>query len=269
MRRNTRRSLILVTAITVLFTLVSSLGPSTALALGGGIDVSTAAEGYVAVTHPGETYGRIKALVEKGTERYAYDVRPGEDPEALPLQMGNGVYTIRLMQNTTGNLYREINRSVVVLDVEDENTVYLSSIQNINWKASEKTIALAQEIVEGLESDKERILAVYDYIVRNFAYDHKKAKSVGTGYLPDLDEVIEAKKGICYDLASLMAGLLRSIGIPAKLITGYVGSQRGYHAWTAAFDGENWEQFDPTFGAARSRKTVVKPDETYEIRYQY
>ncbi len=270
MRRNTRALLVLATVLIVLLALIFPPGVAgTALAAGGSIDVSTAAKGYIQVTHPGDGYGRVKVIVQKGIERYTYDVRPGGEPESLPLQMGNGVYTVRLMRNTTGNLYQEIDRAAVAVETQDENSVYLSSIQNINWKASEKAVALAKELVEGLESDKERIQAVYDYIVHNFTYDYKKAKSVTPGYLPDLDEVLETKKGICYDFASLLAGMLRSVGVPTKLITGYVGPQRGYHAWNAAFDGEDWEQLDPTFSAAGSRKATVTPDETYEVRYQY
>ena len=64
-------------------------------------------------------------------------------------------------------------------------------------------------------------------------------------------------KGICFDYASLMAALLRSQGIPTKLVVGYSGD--AYHAWISVyldeigwvdkiieFDGKSWSLIDPT-----------------------
>ncbi len=62
----------------------------------------------------------------------------------------------------------------------------------------------------------------------NVDYDYDKAQNIVdnnvTGYLPDPDETLSTKKGICYDYAALAAAMLRSQGIPTKLITGYVSS---------------------------------------------
>ena len=67
--------------------------------------------------------------------------------------------------------------------------------------------------------------------------------------------------GICFDYAALMAGMLRSQGVPCKLVIGYAGDV--YHAWISVwseetgwiegivfFDGENWQRMDPTFASS-------------------
>ena len=79
-----------------------------------------------------------------------------------------------------------------------------------------------------------------------------------SGYLPDLDEVLASGKGICFDYAALMAGMLRSQDIPCKLVVGYADT--AYHAWISVwspetgwidgaifFDGVAWQRMDPTF----------------------
>ena len=57
--------------------------------------------------------------------------------------------------------------------------------------------------------------------------------------LPDIDEVMRRKQGICFDYSSLMAAMLRSQRIPTRLEFGYAGD--AYHAWiTTYIEDEGW-----------------------------
>jgi hypothetical protein len=60
-----------------------------------------------------------------------------------------------------------------------------------------------------------------------------------------------ANDGICYDFASLFAGMLRSIGIPAKLVKGYADNIDGYHAWNEVYikETDEWITIDTSFDA--------------------
>lgn len=102
--------------------------------------------------------------------------------------------------------------------------------------------------------------AVYDFVIQNITYDKQLAATVQSGYLPVLDSVLEKKTGICFDYAALMTGMLRSQGVPCKLVVGYAGT--AYHAWISVwsekdgwidgvvyFDGTSWQRMDPTFAA--------------------
>lgn len=73
-----------------------------------------------------------------------------------------------------------------------------------------------------------------------------------------LRKVMEAKKGVCQDFAHIAIGCLRSLGFPARYISGYietlppegsdalVGSAAS-HAWFSAFIPTlGWVDFDPT-----------------------
>ncbi|MFC0215350.1 transglutaminase-like domain-containing protein [Paenibacillus chartarius] len=42
-----------------------------------------------------------------------------------------------------------------------------------------------------------------------------------TGFVPNLDQVFDDSKGICYDYAATFAAMARSAGIPTRLVMGY------------------------------------------------
>jgi transglutaminase-like putative cysteine protease len=68
-------------------------------------------------------------------------------------------------------------------------------------------------------------------------------------------EVLGEPRGVCQDFAHLLLGLCRSVGIPARYVSGYTvadvgGPPRGAgasHAWIEAFTPTHgWRGFDPT-----------------------
>ncbi len=68
-------------------------------------------------------------------------------------------------------------------------------------------------------------------------------------------EVLGEPRGVCQDFAHLLIGLCRSVGIPARYVSGYIvaddgGPRRGIrasHAWVEAFTPTHgWRGFDPT-----------------------
>ena len=121
-------------------------------------------------------------------------------------------------------------------------------------------------------------------MVKNITYDHELAATVQSGYLPVLDTVLAKRSGICFDYASLMTGMLRSQGIPSKLVVGYAGT--AYHAWISVwseetgwvdgaiyFDGVSWQRMDPTFASSgRQSAAIMKyigDGSNYTTKYLY
>ena len=101
----------------------------------------------------------------------------------------------------------------------------------------------------------EAITELTHRIRSDFIYD-PKATTVTTG----IDEVIMNRRGVCQDFAHLMISCLRSLGIPARYVSGYVLNTASLdapplvgadasHAWIAAHcPGLGWVAFDPTNG---------------------
>ncbi|GAC1396007.1 MAG: transglutaminase family protein [Vulcanimicrobiaceae bacterium] len=87
------------------------------------------------------------------------------------------------------------------------------------------------------------------FIHANFDYD-TKATTVRTA----VDEALEKRAGVCQDFAHVMIAALRSEGIPARYVSGYVfrGDSRilgaeASHAWCEAYlPPFGWVGFDPT-----------------------
>lgn len=73
-----------------------------------------------------------------------------------------------------------------------------------------------------------------------------------------VEDIFEAKKGVCQDFAQFAISALRTIGLPAKYMSGYIETlpQEGHkklfgtdasHAWFAVYiPNAGWMEFDPT-----------------------
>jgi transglutaminase-like putative cysteine protease len=77
-----------------------------------------------------------------------------------------------------------------------------------------------------------------------------------TGVHSTAAEAWAVRKGVCQDITHLALGALRSVGIPARYVSGYlhpkpnaaIGETVGgeSHAWVEWFCGDDWRGFDPT-----------------------
>jgi transglutaminase-like putative cysteine protease len=72
----------------------------------------------------------------------------------------------------------------------------------------------------------------------------------------DPRETLERRDGACRDLAVLFIDACRSLGLPARFVSGYareesVHGERHLHAWPEVYvPGGGWRGFDPTNGLA-------------------
>lgn len=213
------------------------------------VDTTKLEDGVVILSYKADA--KLKVIIEKNGEQVTYDLRNDGTAESFPLQMGNGSYKISILENVVDKKYKYVTTKQVELDLDDEKEVYLASVQNVNWNNGMSTIAKAKELTKGLNTDKAKIKAVYEYVVNNITYDHNKISTLQSNYVPNIDNTIASGKGICYDYASVLAAMLRSQGIPVKLVKGYSKNVTGYHAWNEVFDSETgeWITMDTTYDA--------------------
>lgn len=211
----------------------------------------------------------MRVMVEKGNEKYYYSLN--DEMEQLPVQLGSGIYTVKILQNTSENKYKVLKKDTINFS-NDSIEVFLSSSQPVYWKNEDKLIQLADSLTKGLTTDREKVEAVYRYIVENVKYDYNKINVISTDYVPDLDETITSKKGICYDYAALFAGILRSEGIYTKLVKGYKNDLSTYHAWNEVLLDGTWVVVDTTYDAALSKiqsQDMIKSAEDYNKVREY
>ncbi len=116
-----------------------------------------------------------------------------------------------------------------------------------------EVLAYAESILAPDRPLGDALIGLYSTIYRDFKYE-LGATSVRT----TLPELLDLRKGVCQDFAHLAVGCLRSVGLPARYVSGYVetspapgqpkleGSDAS-HAWTSTLvPGGEWIDLDPT-----------------------
>jgi len=236
------------------------------------IDASASDDGYVKIKYLKETTKKLKVIIEKGQGKYTYDLNNKGEYDTYPLQMGDGKYKIRVFENIGGNRYATKQTVTITVKLKDEKAPFLAPNQLVNFADTSETIKKAAELTEGKTDNFEKIDVIYDYIITNIKYDTEKANTVKSGYLPSIDEILKTNKGICFDYASIMASMLRSQDIPAKLVTGYSSKLNVFHAWNEVyteetgwiklnemyFDGFQWRLMDSTIASSGKQSNSPK-----------
>ncbi|MCX7794507.1 MAG: DUF3488 and transglutaminase-like domain-containing protein [Thermodesulfovibrionales bacterium] len=105
--------------------------------------------------------------------------------------------------------------------------------------------------------DKEKALIIESFLKKNYTY----SLTVSEPRLetdPVSHFLFVEKRGYCEHYASAMVLMLRSIGIPARIVTGFMGGQindvgnyvivrqKDAHSWVEAMIDGKWHRFDPT-----------------------
>lgn len=221
------------------------------------IDYSNANEGYIMAFLKTDISKKVKIQIAKDERKYNYDLTTNSGV-AYPLQMGNGKYIIKILENIEGNQYAIKNSIEIDVVLDDELKPYLYPNILVNYKPNDKITSLAIEIVKDADNDLKRIKEIYEYVANYLSYDDKKAKLAKQEYLiPDLEEIIKTKQGICFDYASMMVAMLRINHIPARLICGGTDKDE-YHAWLEVYlDGKGW--INPDIFIDKDIWTIMDP----------
>ncbi len=127
--------------------------------------------------------------------------------------------------------------------------------------------ALAAYALPSFPAGKPVLACVADLtqrIFREFVFD-TRATTIGTPVL----EVLEHRRGVCQDFAHLQVACLRSLGLPARYVSGYImtrpppGQPRlvgadASHAWASVYVPDyGWVDFDPTNGCMPAAEHIT------------
>lgn len=170
----------------------------------------------------------------------------------------------------TGLVYSVLNRSTNVSPSELKNIEHLPP-HGPRWKALQPYLQLpedlpprvkqkAQELIAGRSKPWEQASALCAFLQQNYEYN------LDVPFYPEgIDTVdhflFEAREGYCEQFASALCVMARSVGIPARYVTGYLPGTynplSGFyeikandaHAWVEIFIPESgWTVFDPVPG---------------------
>jgi transglutaminase-like putative cysteine protease len=138
---------------------------------------------------------------------------------------------------------------------------YSQAIRSAYLQLPEKTERigeLAAEVAHRAPTIYEKVLLVENYLQNNFRYSlHVNPPPEG---MPPIDDFLfHQKTGYCEQYATAMVLMLRQLGIPARLVTGFLAGewndfgnyylvrQQDAHSWVEVyFPHSGWIKFDPT-----------------------
>lgn len=218
------------------------------------LDISHAEEGYFLAKGP-KSKKRLKLTVEAGGAKLQYDINTDGEYEVFPLQFGRTNYVISLWAQAEGKKYGKVGQIKVSPKMEDELSCFLYPNQYVNYTADTPCVLKAIELCEGMTDPEEIFQTIRGFVIKNFTYDYIKSVTVAgsSGMLPDIEGCWEGRKGICQDLSAMTCAMLRSQGVPARLIIGQLGSGTP-HAWVLAVVNGEDVFFDPTAEVGASNK---------------
>lgn len=247
------------------------------------IDASNTSQGYVMVKYNG-TNEKVKLRITCPDQScYTYLISDRGAYDTFPLTAGNGSYALQVLENVAGDTYTVSLAQSINVSIEDEFLPFLYPNQYVNFHTDSKAVSKGSDLAKDTYSDLDVVQNIYNYVIKNISYDTEKAQNVSYGYVPNIDDTLSSKKGICFDYAALMTSMLRSQNIPTKLEVGYSGD--AYHAWISTyiddkgwvddiiqFNGNTWQIMDPTLAATNDSAAVKKyvgDGSHYVVKYTY
>ncbi|RNI27323.1 hypothetical protein EFA69_14345 [Rufibacter immobilis] len=117
------------------------------------------------------------------------------------------------------------------------------------------TQALATYLNSHLETEEDKVHAIFFWLVSNIAYDVKTFTNAPLYYEREalIRQTMATRKALCQGYAEVFLDLCTKTDIQAHLITGFIlpkGTAKPMtHAWCAAQVNGQWYLFDPTWGA--------------------
>lgn len=130
-------------------------------------------------------------------------------------------------------------------------------------------IDLANTITKDARSDYDKLLKISDWVADNIYYNWDGYLS-GVYGATDAYGTFQSKKSVCQGYAELTRELLRALGIPARLVSGYalgvgtdgedwaaVNHTQSNHAWNEVFVDNRWIIVDTTWNSTNKYQNKV------------
>jgi transglutaminase-like putative cysteine protease len=213
------------------------------------MDTTHGGEGYIAVTAKSEEPVRVKLIAPSGTERI-YNVPNTGLVAYYPLSDGNGRYGIQLLRRVengaSDNLYERVLEGACEASLFDEFQPFLRPSTYVWFTGYSDCVNAAATLCTGQSNDDRKIERIKSFICEKLVYDESLAQSEGQSFIRDPDAILGRGTGTCLDYAVLAAAMLRSQGIPTKVVYGSLNqTEDNFHAWNMVYtSSRGWFRID-------------------------
>ncbi|MBW3636905.1 MAG: transglutaminase-like domain-containing protein, partial [Armatimonadetes bacterium] len=159
----------------------------------------------------------------------------------------------------------QTNKEVPAVEDWDQLAQTRAALMTVPPEIDPQVTQLARDIARGGVTQAEKAAKIVDYL---FTTNKYSLEFVRGSQDPISDFVLNKKGGHCQYFASAATMMLRSVGIPARYVTGYYAHERDddgativrgrdAHAWTEAyFRGIGWVRLDATPPSGRADPAV-------------
>ncbi len=232
------------------------------------MDTAHGGEGYIAVTAKSAEQVRLRLVCPDGTE-IVYNVPNTGLVAYYPLSCGNGTYSIQLLRKleseTSENLYERVLEGSCEAALFDEFQPFLRPSTYVWFTGYSSCVNAAAQLCSGVSNDDKKIELIKSYICETMTYDESLSEREDQGFIRDPDEILARGSGTCLDYAVLTAAMLRSQGIPTKVVYGLVGQVTdGTHAWNMVYSSaRGWFRIDLSFADDGILESYIADDFNY------
>ncbi|TYK67675.1 DUF3488 domain-containing protein [Comamonas sp. Z3] len=162
--------------------------------------------------------------------------------------------------------YLDFSHGPLQLTPELRRYLQLPAGSNPHTKALGEQLRAELHAQPGTDADTDRLIAAAMQRLKTGGYTYTLDPGVVDSVHTADDFWFDSKQGFCEHIASAFAVLMRGMGVPARIVTGYQGGDRNSvdnywtvrnsdaHAWTEVWiAGRGWVRVDPTGAVAPSR----------------
>lgn len=203
-------------------------------------------------------YGNVVTVTADGNERIRTEVFAGEYFRAGRSQSSRRFqYTVHAYHGAPDQVHSQ-QRANWPRPVRGEFVQYLGAMTAIESKL-DRLAELARQVVGNAKTPQEAADRLLKHLKYSAEYSYSMALSVNDPSVdPVEDFLFNRKAGHCEYYASALALMLRSVGIPARVASGFKGASQNEsrnvflvqqlhaHTWVEAMLGGRWVVFDPT-----------------------
>lgn len=157
----------------------------------------------------------------------------------------------------------------------DLSSLYRGWYSELPEGSNPRTAELAQSMREQADSNRAFVNAVLQKLNREEFYYTLEPPALGRNPVDQF--LFETRRGFCEHYASAFSVMMRSVGIPTRIVLGYHGGelnpmgghlivrQSDAHAWTEIWlDGLGWYRVDPTAAVAPERIEMSASDAAFD-----
>ena len=234
------------------------------------IDLSHTSDGYVGISVISDH--RCKAQVLMGDQAFTCDLNKDAEPNIVPLTMGDGTYTIRVMQARSETIDDPMFARIAEVDcdahITDQLSPWLIPTRSVSFSMESECVAAAYDLLleNKVTDDETAAVCIMLYVQSQLTYEKDADDSDGWQHKTP-DEILGAGRGLCINYATLTAAMCRSVGIPAKVVVGIV--PEGRHAWNEIFIGGKWIPIDTSVPSKGLLHLSIGDADSYEPEYRY